>query len=106
MDQSLWTISETDPSFTSIVQTGTRTTDLEHRRGTEASQEADTTHILWGFLCTAQMLLHAAHHGKQSVNKNPGPSETFRERLPNYWNAAEEKKPKCTGDTISNGNTD
>lgn len=58
----------------------------------KTSREADTTCILLGALSvTAQMLPYAAHHGKQSVNKNPGASETFRERLPNYWNADEWK---------------
>lgn len=54
----------------------------------KTSREADTTRILLGALRTAQMLPYAAHHGKHSVNKNPGASETSRERLPNYWNAA------------------
>lgn len=89
MGQSLQSDCKTavKPSLTSRVQTGTRTTDLEHGRGREASQDKQggrhNSYSFGGFPCIAQMLPYAAHHGKQGVNKNPGASETSRERLPN-----------------------
>lgn len=81
------------PSFTSRLALGRQTLRTRgEEKQAKTSREADTTCILLGALSvTAQMLPYAAHHRKQSVNKNPGASETFRERLPNYWNAAEWK---------------
>lgn len=47
--------------------------------------------FFWGLslYCTDVALCSSSWEGKQSVNKNPGASETSRERLPNYRNAAE-----------------